>query len=353
MNIIPFEKSFASHERAKYWSSKNTGSATDYALNSHKKCWFDCECGHTFESTLLNINKGNNWCGYCSNPPKLLCSNVCVLCENKSFASHSKSICWSDENEIDPRHVFKNADRKKYKFVCNICFHNFEMNLKCITMKNQFCPYCAHQKLCNNLECKICYNNSFASIERSKFLNDKIINPRMLFKSTNKKYKFDCDKCNYIFETQLSSITNGIWCPNCVNKTEEKLFNELIKLYVIKRQFKTNWCKNPKTNKYLPYDFIIEDLNIIIEQDGPQHFKQIGNWQSPELTNLNDIYKMKCANHNGYSVIRLLQKDIWHNRYDWLQELTNNIDKIISEKKVQNIYMCKNDEYKDFDKELI
>jgi very-short-patch-repair endonuclease/DNA-directed RNA polymerase subunit RPC12/RpoP len=198
----------------------------------------------------------------------------------------------------------------------------------------------------------MCYNNSFASIERSNFLQDKNINPRTLFKSTNKKYKFVCDKCDNIFETQLSDITKGIWCPNCVNKTEEKLFNELIKLYVVKRQFKPKWCKNPKTNKYLPYDFIIEDLHIIIEQDGPQHFKQIGNWQSPELTNINDIYKMKCANHNGYSVIRLLQKDIWHNRYDWLQELTNNIDKIISEKKVQNIYMCKNDEYKDFDKEI-
>ena len=29
-----------------------------------------------------------------------------------------------------------------------------------------------------------------------------------------------------------------------------------------------------------------------------------------------------------------------------------DIDKIVSEKKVQNIYMCKNDEYKDFDNEI-
>ena len=77
--------------------------------------------------------------------------------------------------------------------------------------------------------------------------------------------------------------------------------------------------------------------------------KQISNWQSPELTREHDIYKMKCANQNGFSIIRLLQKDIWNDRYDWLQEITNNIDKIVSEKKVQNIYMCKNDEYKNFD----
>jgi hypothetical protein len=29
--------------------------------------------------------------------------------------------------------------------------------------------------------------------------------------------------------------------------------------------------------------------------------------------------------------------------------LLNNIDKIVNDKSIQNIYMCKNDEYKDFD----
>ena len=127
------------------------------------------------------------------------------------------------------------------------------------------------------------------------------------------------------------------------------LYNKLSKYYTIKRQYKSDWCKNPKTNKYLPYDFVIEDLKIIIELDGPQHFKQIGNWQSPELTNVNDIYKINCANNNGYSIIRILQKDVWHNKYDWLNEIQININTICNQDKlVQNIYMCKNNEYKDF-----
>ena len=85
-----------------------------------------------------------------------------------------------------------------------------------------------------------------------------------------------------------------------------------------------------------------------MEQDGPQHFIQVGNWQSHELTKTNDVYKMKCANENGYSIIRILQKDIWHDRYDWFDELIDNIDKIVLEKKVRNIYMCKKEEYKDY-----
>jgi len=55
--------------------------------------------------------------------------------------------------------------------------------------------------------------------------------------------------------------------------------------------------------------------------------------------------KMKCANENGYSMIRILQNDILKNKYEWLAEI---IELISAGNKVQNIYMCKNDEYMDF-----
>ena len=107
-----------------------------------------------------------------------------------------------------------------------------------------------------------------------------------------------------------------------------------------------DWCKNIK---HLPFDFVIEERKVIIELDGKQHFEQIGNWLSPQETRKNDMYKMKCANENGFSVIRILQKDVYNNKYNWLSELYENIEKITTEKRVQNIYMCKKDEYKDFE----
>jgi len=58
---------------------------------------------------------------------------------------------------------------------------------------------------------------------------------------------------------------------------------------------------------------------------------------------------MKCANEKGFSVIRILQEDIFKDKYDLLTELCVNIENIINENRVQNIYMCKNNEYKDFD----
>jgi len=221
------------------------------------------------------------------------------------------------------------------------------MNVKDVTSKGQWCSYCSHQKLCEDNNCIMCFNNSFGSVERSKYLNNKLINPRMLFKSTNKKFNFDCETCNKTFPSPLSAITNNVWCPYCVNKTELILYNKLIEYYpTLKRQYKVVWCKNIK---FLPFDFVIEERKIIIELDGKQHFEQVGKWLSPDENMKNDLYKMKCANDNEFSIIRILQKDVYKNKYEWLIEICENIEKITNENRVQNIYMCKNNEYKDFD----
>jgi very-short-patch-repair endonuclease len=103
------------------------------------------------------------------------------------------------------------------------------------------------------------------------------------------------------------------------------------------------WCKK---NKYLlPFDFSIPELNIIIELDGKQHFEQVRNWDNPDLIQKRDKYKMALANENKFSVIRLLQLDVYHNKFNWLEELNNNIEKIKTENKIQNIFMSKNNDY--------
>lgn len=123
-------------------------------------------------------------------------------------------------------------------------------------------------------------------------------------------------------------------------KTEAKLYNILSKYHTLRSQFSVDWCKNHITNRQLPFDFVIDEYHIIIELDGDQHFIQVQNWQSPTVTQQKDIFKMKQANINGYSVIRLLQVDVWRNKNNWLVELNNAIEKIRNENnRVQNIYI--------------
>ena len=67
-------------------------------------------------------------------------------------------------------------------------------------------------------------------------------------------------------------------------------------------------------------------------------------WPKSAVWGLTGVYPRE----NGFSVIRILQEDVFKNKYDWLQELTNNIEITTNEYRVQNVFMCKNDEYKDY-----
>jgi len=342
-----FDKSFASNDKSKYWSDKNEIKPRMVFKNSNTKYWFDCDkCNHLFETNLNNITQSNGWCSYCSN--NNLCNETtCKICFDKSFASNYKSQYWSEKNTILPRKVFK-CSNEKYLFNCNNCSHEFNISLSHITTRNSWCIYCCNSSrvLCNTYNCTFCFDKSFASNIRSQYWSKKNkLNPRDVFKSTSDKFWFKCIK-GHEFLQALNNTSFGKWCPYCVNKTEQKLYDELIKYYNnLQQQFKVEWCKN-KT--YLPYDFVLENDKIIIELDGIQHFKQVSNWDPPEKTHINDKYKMKCANDNSFSIIRLLQSDVFYDTYNWLEELKTNIEKIKNNNIVQNIYMCKDNEYEIF-----
>jgi hypothetical protein len=86
-----------------------------------------------------------------------------------------------------------------------------------------------------------------------------------------------------------------------VKKSEAKFKKELLKMgFDIWSQPTFGWCASKTTNKLLPFDFFIPEYKIIIELDGPQHFRQISNWRTHEKQREIDLYKMDCANKNGW-----------------------------------------------------
>jgi len=346
-----FKKSFALHPKAKYWSKTKNGDVTprDVFKRSRTKYGFDCDkCPHAFESSPDYIVGMGSWCPYCCVPSKKLCDNAnCDACFKKSFASHSKAKYWSNTNVKTPRDVFKNS-ATKCCFDCNKCPHPFESPPASIVGMGSWCPYCCvpSKKLCDNANCDACFKRSFASHPKVKCwskTNGKT--PRDVFKNSAQKYCFDCDKCHQAFESPPDAIVGqGRWCPKCKNKTELKLYEAVKRHYpTLIHQFKQEWCKNIMC---LPFDFCIPEHNIIIELDGPQHFMQVSNWKSPEETNENDLFKEKCANEQCYSVIRIIQEDVFGDKYDWLSKLQTEIENIINDNTIiHNIYMCENGEY--------
>ena len=346
-----YEKSFASHPRASRWHPTKNSDITPRAVfkSSHQKCWFDCDkCPHDFEMMSKSVKSGR-WCPYCAVPCKKLCDEEgCQFCYERSFASHPKASCWhpTKNGDITPRGVSKSSHQKCW-FDCDKCPHDFEMMSKSVK-SGRWCPYCAVpcKKLCDEEGCQFCYERSFASHPKASCWHptkngDK--KPRNVMKVSNQKSWFYCDKYSHDFEMYISNVYMGSWCPICKNKTEQKLYEALIGYHRgTKIQFRAKWCTNSETGRCYPFDFCIKSKKVIIELDGIQHFEDVKHWNSSfEDRHSIDLVKQLDANDNGYRVIRIVQEDVWTDRYDWLTELLKNIQ----DDTHQNVFMCKDGEY--------
>ena len=314
------EKSFASNPKAEFWAEKNSVSPREVFKAARKKYWFSCPCGHDFDAALYSV-MGGSFCPYCCLPPKKLCQNKeCKECFNKSFQSYPKSRYWSEQNEVTPREVFKSS-LQKFLFNCE-CGHEFDSKLDYVS-SGVWCPYCSSppKKLCSDIDCRQCWNKSFASsIHVKDWSIENKITPREVFKSSTVKFWFKCQN-NHEYKSSLDDKTgHDSGCPDCKNKTETKLYKWLkTNNHTFISQVAIKQCKKQRR---LKYDFLSEDFDIIIELDGPQHFRQISNWQSPEEAHDNDLFKTRKALENGYSVIRILQEDVLYDTNDWEDKLT-------------------------------
>lgn len=339
-----FEKSFASVERE--W-----GRPADYLIGedpyliprmSHKRCQFYCvECDHEFECHIYSITVREWPCSYCKGD--LLCgSKECNICFTRSFASHKKSIFWSSKNKKDPLLVRKYTASKHW-FDCERCGHDFEISISNIISNNSWCPYCSVpcRKLCGDLKCDFCIKNSLSDwVDEKNYVQGQKPLHQIQKGARSVKYDFICNK-GHKFSMLPNNISSYQWCPMCPKKTEAKMFEWLTKMYPEEGQIicqaTFDWCKSPKSGRFLYYDFYIPELSIIIEIDGPQHFKQISNWCSPEETQKMDRYKEKVALENGISIIRLFQEDVLFDKGKWKKEMLNAIGANRIEPKIVNI----------------
>lgn len=217
------------------------------------------------------------------------------------------------------------------------------------------------QTPCSHLGGKGCWDcaseyKSIQSRSNSEEFIQKAINihnilyeyTKVVYTGCNVEVSIYCTQCNQYFLQTPTKHLSGHGCIHCVNKTESLVCSQLKMTYVSitndSKSVRFAWCKTSNDN-YLPFDMVILEYKIIIEVDGPQHFRQVRDWKSPSYQQQNDKYKMKCANDNGYSVIRIIQEDIYNDTYDWLRELKDSIESIKYDGIVRNVLLCLNDEY--------
>lgn len=325
---ICYNKSFVSVNRSKYLLSTNSVYARGISKCVTIKLMFKCENNHTFILTPAQVT-GNQWCPNCPNIKinapvcKELCGK-CKRCFKLSFASNILSKYWSPNNEIVPGRVGKQAD-KNYLLLCQYCDDEYLSPLKSIKHFS-VCYRCSDKSFANDPLSKCgSPNKSFESNPLSKYWspNNKL-KPHQVNKLTKDKFLLICQYCNIEYKRSLQKVTYYSACDKCNQSTENVLYKYLSDKFKVENEVKFDWCKN-EINDYMSFDFLIEDLKIIIELDGIQHFEECNFGLNPNDVMSKDVYKMCQAIKNGYSILRISQRDISAKRIDLNEDLLPNI----------------------------
>lgn len=337
---------------------ENFEESLDETLLSRESCIeFICSCGNMRkDKTFRMIEEHGAYCSSCQTENMI--KKLKKIKEDNFEYKDSLEVCFPEiskewhptkNGELIPSKVNKYSQKTAW-WICNNssicgCIHEYEAPISNRTFNNSKCPFCfGSKKICFHQSLEFCFPEISNEWDYEK--NEDLL-PSNFSPGSNYKAWWKTVNCKHpSYQMRIRSRTGKkSTCPACYNKTEGiilRFLDNIFKGKVIQRYAK-DWCKN---KNHLPLDLCIEELKIIVECDGPHHFEKVYySKKTPKETQETDIYKMKCANNNGFSVIRIIQENVFHDKYDWQKELLENINKIKEGGIVQNIYMCKNDEY--------
>ena len=124
----------------------------------------------------------------------------------------------------------------------------------------------------------------------------------------NKIKDIQCLKCDF-----KTSHNNNLQQHNKTCTGKSNLSSGEFKLQRILTEMNIDFTtgtyelRNPKTNKLLRWDIIIQTNGepLFIEYDGRQHFQEIGCWDKLEDTQYRDKLKNDYCNDNGYMLLRI------------------------------------------------
>jgi very-short-patch-repair endonuclease len=298
--------------------TKNEKRPDQFNAGSDEKVWWLCPntcpsgCLHEWQTAIKLRCLKNYSCPFCSNQ-KILCEHISIATTHSQVAQQ-----WHPTlNTSSPCQFVAGSDEKAWwlcpKTCPNGCIHQWQTQIKHRCLNNLGCPFCSKQKV--SCECVSIVKTHPELIKEWHTEKNINISPSSFSHGSGKKVWWKCDK-HHEWQAIISSRTKGNGCPYCMNKTEAKLYDYLCRNFTnVQAQFRPEWIKPHR------FDFCIPSLKLLLELDGPQHFRQVSNWTSHTETQKRDVFKMITAQTQGYSVIRLLQEEVYDATDEWLNEL--------------------------------
>lgn len=306
------------------------------------------------EIEILNMNKryvdilckynGNQYTGRIKNDNLLYCKIGNIIKTNtrdfKFLINHEildscRNLIITDrEYRIVNRKDGKSENQKWYKYTCNKCGWTEGWIVENSLLVGSGCACC-----CPNPQVVVPEINSIWA--KARWMCDLGVSEEDAKAHTpqsSKKIKVKCPDCGTENHRHIDSIYNqkSIACQ-CSDKRSypSKYVHELLNQINInfKSEIKFKWCNyfNKYKNKetYGIYDFVINDIKLIIEVDGGFHRKDNEmNGQTKEESQYIDRIKDRLAEENGYEVIRIsdegdIRENILNSKLNELFDLSN------------------------------
>lgn len=262
-------------------------------INQKTKIEFYCNvCSNKWETTPMSILKTIVGCPECA---KKLISQKNILRNSGNFVDLYPELAKRFDYEKNININIQDLSSKSGQYIwwkCERCGNSWRSKVATVTNSKGNCPQCYRDNMTNNvIAYRLNKNGSLADrypelLSEWDYEKNIDFNPNEMLAKSNKKVWWKCSKCGREWQAKIAKRTAGEGCPYCyrfeksnLQQKVQKYIEDQYNYDIVHEHDCSLKCRNPETNHILPYDnelIISDDIRIIIECNGEQHYKICG-----------------------------------------------------------------------------
>lgn len=217
----------------------------------------------------------------------------------KEFITNAKKV---HGNKYGYTNIIYKSATDNVEIYCNSCKNSY-LQKPTHHLRGQGCYQCKNIAISKALS-----HDKDIFIKKAELIHGNRYNyDNVVYTNCKSKVNIKCLKCKQTFSQTAGSHLSGKGCSYCKQSKGEILIGELLEknnlIYVAQKKFDD--CKYIRT---LIFDFYIERYNLVIENDGKQHYEPIdfyGGKQGLEMTQTRDSIKNDYCKTKGISMLRI------------------------------------------------
>ena len=186
------------------WGTINDLSPDKVSSGSHKKVWWVCEKGHTWEAVIKNRTHKGSGCPYCEHRAVLTGFN------DLQTLFPDVAATWAPNNQLKPSEV---SSMSSFEALW-VCGNGHEWRSRVADRaKGHGCPYCAGQQVWKGFNDLATTHPLLVNEWSDK--NENLSPEEITYKNRSNVW-WHCNKCGNQYQAVVYARANGRVCPFCV-----------------------------------------------------------------------------------------------------------------------------------------